>query len=183
MSDTKCFGHYCQEKESCKKCEYHIACQLVEKTERKLDQPLGGQDFDEISEFDEHLMVDAEVYRKINETNIRHCNGCEEGECSCEKQDLAEFLNFLFHLDNYTLGILAEIVAPSQDSSSRLTVAKMARTHGISRQGMHRKILDIARKSPELSSLLKCVILKIRKSRTDFRKGPCRKRKKQPAAN
>ena len=81
--------------------------------------------------------------------------------------DLAGFLNFILHLDDYTLGILAEIIAPSREAK-RYSVAEIARIHGISRQGMHRKMLDIARKSPELATLLAMTVKKIRRARREF---------------
>lgn len=91
-----------------------------------------------------------------------------EGDLAITER-LGAFLRFLLSLDDYTLGILAAVI---QGQNDRLSVAQLARIRHISRQGMHRKTLDAARKSPELAQLLKCVVLKIRKAKGDFTKKP-----------
>ena len=142
-------------------CEFAAACRYCTETESRMNRPLYGQDYDSVSEWAPDL------------ADYRHIPG-EEQEALPEEHnaaDLAGFLNFLLHLDNYTLGILAEIIAPSSDRK-RFTVAELARIHGISRQGMHRKLLDVARKSPELASLLAMTVRKIRRARQEFT-SPC----------
>ncbi len=49
--------------------------------------------------------------------------------------------------------------------ASSAAVSRFARVKGVTRQRMHYKLLEVARKSPELKTLLACVLLKIRKSR------------------
>ncbi len=159
MKNLKCFGVYQGETENCRNCEYRVSCQLYTITEGRMTQPLGGEDFDDSIMIPESSSTDPEKddWNKLTATMT----------------ELEHFLNFLFHLDDYSLGIIAEIIAPSNISSSKLTVAEMARIHGISRQGMHRKILDMACRTPELTNLLKCVVMKIQKGRNKFRQGTC----------
>lgn len=169
MKKLKCFGGYQNGVENCRNCEYLVACQLYTATEGRMEQPLGGQDFSEVSDFDERMMVSD--YPGMSHEQ----NGWNKMNTSTA--ELSNLLNFLFHLDDYSLGIVAEIVAPTEISSKKVTVADMARVHGISRQGMHRKILDLVGRNPELASLFKCVVLKIQKSRNSFRQGAYRRRK------
>lgn len=138
-------------------CEYSEACRLFTETEPAMTRPIGGQDYDDVADWAEDL------------ADHDHTPGCEpeEPEAATTAPDLAGFLNFILHLDDYTLGILAEIIAPSR-IGKRYSVADLARIHGISRQGMHRKMLDVARKSPELCSLLGMTVKKIQKARRDF---------------
>ena len=141
-------------------CEFAAACCLCTETESRMDRALGGQEFDSVAEWAPDLADDRHIPgnepEDFPENAVPHSAG-----------DFAGFLNFLLHLDNYTLGILAEIIAPSSDRK-RFTVAELARIHGISRQGMHRKLLDTARKSPELASLLAMTVRKIRRARQEF---------------
>lgn len=141
-------------------CEFAAACRLCTETESRMDRALGGQEFDSVAEWAPDL------------ADYQHIPGEEQEEpepltAEHNAADFAGFLNFLLHLDNYTLGILAEIIAPSRERK-RFTVAELARLHGISRQGMHRKLLDTARKSPELASLLAMTVRKIRRARQEF---------------
>lgn len=162
----ECWGKFDQ----CgRKCEFAAACRLCTETESRIDRPVGGQDFDSVAEWAPDL------------ADYRHIPG-EEPEEEQEPRntaDFAGFLNFLLHLDNYTLGILAELIAPTQEKR-RFTASELARIHGISRQGMHRKLLDTARKSPELASLLAMTVRKIRRARQEFT-SPCIRRETRKA--
>ena len=158
MNDAPpCWGKY---RSHCE-CEFAAACRLCTETESRMDRALGGQEFDRVAAW----APDLADYRHIPGEEPEE--GPEEFTAEPGAADFAGFLNFLLHLDNYTLGILAEIIAPSTERR-RFTVAELARVHGISRQGMHRKLLDTARKSPELSSLLAMTVRKIQKSRQEF---------------
>ncbi len=154
MNDApECWGQF---KADCA-CEYSEACRLFTETEPAMNRPMYGQDYDAVGEWAPDL------------ADYGHIPGCEpeEPEAATAAPDLAGFLNFILHLDDYTLGILAELIAPSREAK-RYTVADLARLHGISRQGMHRKVLSVARKSPELRSLLGMSVRKIRKARREF---------------
>lgn len=158
--EIKCYGHYSRAGK-CASCEYLASCQMYTQTEGRMEKPLGGQDYDAAAPFAEDM---ADL------SNIPG-NDTEEETSRREEAfapDLAAFFSFILHLDNYTLGILAEIISPSK-AGTRLSCAEISRIHGISRQGMHRKLIDTVRKSPELSSLLACVLMKVRKARSDFR--------------
>lgn len=124
-----------------------------------MNRPIGGQDYDDVAEWAADL---------ADFSNIPGDDEPTGDEPVRESLDLAGFLRFLLFLDDYTLGILAEIIAPSQSHAKRYSVADLARIHGISRQGMHRKVLDVARKSPELASLLRMTVKKIQKCRHEF---------------
>lgn len=169
MSNDKCFGNYKKGSAECIACEYCASCQLFTKTEGRMDSSLGGQDFDSVSEFASELA----------DYSTTPCETAELDEHDTEdikaQYDFGGFLSYILSLDDYTLGVLSEIIAPTELSAKRLSVAQIARVHKISRQGMHRKTLDMARKSPELASILKCVVMKIRKSKVDFKAGKYRK--------
>lgn len=161
MNDApECWGKYRAGAASCRECDYPESCRYCAETESRMNRPLGGQDFDSVAEWAPDLADDRHIPgnepEDFPENAVPHSAG-----------DFAGFLNFLLHLDNYTLGILAEIIAPSSDRK-RFTVAELARIHGISRQGMHRKLLDTARKSPELAGLLAMTVRKIRRARQEF---------------
>jgi len=149
----ECWGHY---KPDCV-CDYSAACKLYAETEPAINSPIGGQDYDAVEEWAPDL------------ADYDHIPGAESEpeDHTSSVPDLAGFLMFLLRLDDYTLGIIAEIIAPSR-TGRRCSVADLARIHGISRQGMHRKVLDVARKSPELCSLLRMTVKKIQKSRREF---------------
>ena len=149
----KCFGSA-----QCPACEFADSCRLIVRTEPEMEKPLpAAQDFDEVSEWAPDL------------ADYSHIPGEEPegaGETAFSRHSLAALLTYLLHLDDYTLGILAEIIGPDRDG--RLTAAKLARTRGCSRQRMHLKLLEIAERYPELRPMLKLTLLKLRKSRGTF---------------
>lgn len=142
-------------------CEFAAACRLCTETESRMNRPLGGQNFDSVAEWAPDL---ADYDHTPGEETEEELETPPEAHNAA---DFAGFLNFLLHLDDYTLGILAEIIAPSREGK-RYSVAELVRIHGISRQGMHRKLLDTARKSPELAGLLAMTVRKIRRARQEF---------------
>lgn len=154
----ECWERYDDKSLRCLGCEVSESCALCTVSAKKMDTPLGGQDFDEVAEWAPDL-ADYD-HTPGDESEPKH-------DSAATHSDLAGFLRFLLFLDDYTLGVLAEIIAPSRDGS-RPSVSDLARVRGISRQGMHRKTLDMARKSPELASLLSMTVKKIQKCRREF---------------
>lgn len=152
-----CWKNYREISGECLNCTYAEACRLCAATEARMRQPLGGQEFDSAAGWVEEL-ADCDHIPGMETTSGRET----------VLPELAELLRYLLHLDDYTLGVLAELIAPSATGSRAATVAELARIHGISRQGMHRKMLAIAEESPELAGLLRLTVLKLRKSRREF---------------
>jgi hypothetical protein len=84
---------------------------------------------------------------------------------------LGEFLRFLLSLDDYTMGILAEVISPGNECpGGGRTIADLARLHKCSRQAMHRKTLASVRRYPELAGVLSLVLRKIGRSRSMMRR-------------
>ena len=81
---------------------------------------------------------------------------------------LSRFFRFLLDLDDYTIGIIGELVSPSSGNGSVCTVSALGRLHGCSRQAMHRKILDTIARRPELAVLLKKTMYKLSRGRQSF---------------
>lgn len=153
----RCWKNYREASGECRNCTYSEACRLCSATEARMQRPLGGQEFDSAAGWVEEL------------ADCDHIPGMEAASGREPiLPELAELLRYLLHLDDYTLGVLAELIAPSATTARAATVAELARIHGISRQGMHRKMLAIAEESPELAGLLQLTVLKLRKSRREF---------------
>lgn len=112
---------------------------------------LDAADFSTIPGNDEDVMPDFSDLEELNELLTRK---------------MSEFLTFLINLDDYDLGIIREIISPTIGHTPN--VAELARIRHISRQAMHRKIIDLAKARPELRDLLKCVLLKLRKNPAAF---------------
>lgn len=170
MNDAPCcWGKYKAESVCCVSCEYAAACRYCTETEPAMNRPVGGQDYDSVSEWAPDLAdydhTPGDEPEEPEAATAGYARQCPSGG---RAEELASFLNFILHLDDYTLGILAELIAPTRSGIGRYSVAELARLHGISRQGMHRKVLDVARKSPELAGLLAMSVKKIQKARRDF---------------
>jgi hypothetical protein len=78
--------------------------------------------------------------------------------------DLATFLNWLLRCDEYTLGIIQEIVTASEP----MTVSQLAARSGVSRAAMHRKILHIISNDKRLAPLFIALMPKLSKARKRF---------------
>ena len=80
---------------------------------------------------------------------------------------LGRFFRYLAGLDDYTIGIICEMLN-SGNVAGNCTVSKLSRLRGCSRQTMHRKLLEIIARRPELSSLLQGTMYKLSRGRQRF---------------
>lgn len=161
----KCYGHYKSEK-NCKECEFLQSCQLFSATEGRMEQISFHQSYDAV----EHFALDMADYStipQIDESDGEEAQFAPSNIDTLFSQKLSEFFAFILNLNDYDLGIIREVIAPS--SGSKLNIADIARIRNISRQALHRKVLDLARQKPELRELLKCVLLKLRKNQELFK--------------
>ena len=81
---------------------------------------------------------------------------------------LGRFFRFLLELDDYTIGIISEVITPADPERKSCSVSALSKLHGCSRQAMHRKILDIIARRPELALLLKSTMSKLSRGRQCF---------------
>lgn len=156
MDCPSCYGKYPCGDAPCAKCEYFDSCRYYTATARKVESRSHLVSYEAIAPL---------IPEGIDDT---HTPGCEETEA--EHPDmipaLSGFFRYLLELDDYTLGIISEVVSPS--SSGRCTVSKLSRLHGCSRQAMHRKLMSIIALHPELSTLFQNILYKLSSSRRVF---------------
>ena len=166
--DTACFGNPDRNSKRCIKCEYRQACSYCAATESSVDSRSKLTCYEEIqswlpecADFD-HIPGEFE----------------EDTPATDLIPMLSRFFRFLLELDDYTIGIISEIIAPGERSEKRCTISHLGRIHGCSRQAMHRKILDIIARRPELTTLLQSTMYKLSSGRQLF----MRSRSKQAIA-
>lgn len=136
----ECYGKYGE----CmfEQCEYADSCRLYSEPDAAA-KPMGGISWDD-AQWDERLADDAGGPSKI---------GGKDGY-----GELADVLNFLLRIDDYTLEVLSTVMQENPSSAWEL-----ARTLGVSRQAIHRKLCDAVARNPELRSLLGTYLSKCRR--------------------
>lgn len=166
--DTACFGNPDRNSKRCIKCEYRQSCSYCAATESSVDSRSKLTCYEEIqswlpecADFD-HIPGEFE----------------EDPPATDLIPMLSRFFRFLLELDDYTVGIISEIIAPKERSVKRCTISYLGKMHGCSRQAMHRKILDIIARRPELTTLLQSTMYKLSSGRQRF----MRSRSKQAVA-
>lgn len=157
--EADCFGQIERTRTRCRKCEYFEACAYYAATTSSVDRRSKLISFEAIQEW----LPDAADYD--------HIPG-EPAPGSSRRSTLismlANFFKFMLTLDDYTVGIICEVVSPGRNSAKTCTVSELGRLHGCSRQAMHRKILDIIARHPELGLLLKNTMFKLSRGRRNF---------------
>ena len=167
-SYTFCFGKPDCRTERCLKCEYRQACSYCAATENSVNSR-------------SKLVCYEEIHSWLPEcADFTHIPGNATDDCQYTDliPMLSRFFRFLLELDDYTVGIICEIISPADRSVKRCTVSHLGKMHGCSRQAMHRKILDVIASRPELTALLKSTMYKLSSGRQRF----MRNRSKQAAA-
>ena len=159
----ECFGH-CRHDADCRDCDLRASCACISDTEPHIEQHSGMTSVEELEGWALQLSTPAELPDGEEEPDTAAAPPLTE-----DLSRLSEFCRYIFSLDDYTIGILATIIAPAKGNSGNCTVAELARLHGCTRQGMHRKMLSAVRRYPELASLFRVVLRKIGRGRAMFR--------------
>lgn len=152
-----CFGNPDHHSARCRKCRYRNSCNYYAATESTVNSRTHLTSFEAIQSW----LPDC--------ADFEHIPGCEpdENDSAALIPMLGQFFRFLLELDDYTTGIICELISPA-DRTKKCTVSHLGRLHGCSRQAMHRKILDIIAARPELTSLLKSTMYKLSSGRQRF---------------
>lgn len=154
---SKCFGNPRSRSNTCCMCEYRQSCALFAATSRSVESRSKLTSFEEIQSW---LPDSADFDHIPGETKVtdRHSRLISM---------LGRFFRYLIGLDDYTIGIICEMLN-SGNVSGNYTVSKLSRLRGCSRQTMHRKLLEIIARRPELSSLLQGTMYKLSRGRQRF---------------
>ena len=147
--DPECYGNFSASKK-CRACTFRASCEFYQKTAKE-DSRSKLTSYEAASFLTEIAFIPNESGE--DEKNIISM--------------LAEFFSYLLELDDYTLGLLLQIMAPQHDER-HLTVSRLAELHHCSRQAMHRKILDVIADRPELIVLFRNVLYKLPAARWLF---------------
>ncbi len=154
---SKCFGNPRSRSNTCCMCEYRQSCALFAATSRSVESRSKLTSFEEIQSWLPDSADFDHIPGEIKATD-RHSRLISM---------LGRFFRYLIGLDDYTIGIICEMLN-SGNVSGNYTVSKLSRIRGCSRQTMHRKLLEIIARRPELSSLLQGTMYKLSRGRQRF---------------
>ena len=142
-----CYGTFDNDKSDCRECLWWESCKYLTDEPKEI-YPLGKK------------MVSIErIYSIPDDQNSEESNNEEQ----ITIDELAEFFNWLIRCDEYTLGIIQELII-----SPEITVSQLAAKHGVTRQAMHRKILSVIGRKKELSTLFLTTMPKLSSARKNF---------------
>ena len=165
-----CFGVTPMADPACGKCEFQESCRYYHATAPAMESRSGMVSFEEIDGW----MAETADYDHIPgcepEVPPKRSRRIPEGEAvPPELRGLGEMLRFMLSLDDYTLGILAEVIVPGDPRpGAGRSISDLARLHRCSRQAMHRKALAAVRHHPELAGLFRLTLRKIGRGRASF---------------
>ena len=154
-NSINCYGNFDSKCSRCQDCVYMESCRYYNATANLVNSRAKLASYEQIQAW----LAEAADYRYIP--------GAEEDNKENLVNMLAVFFRFLLDLDDYSIGVISEIISPS-DGEKECTVSKLGRLHGCSRQAMHRKMLYMISRHPELASLLKSTMYKLSSSRQMF---------------
>lgn len=148
-----CFGidSKCGKLESCHSCEFQESCKLcAEDDGSRCNRRLG------------HVSYDRYSYSKeIAATPSPDPEPCEP----LEHADTRRVMEFLLDIDNYTAELVSEVLHGNVSTASDI-----ARKMGVSRQAIHRKIVDCCHLHPELRKLFITRLYRCRRILTDSKR-------------
>jgi hypothetical protein len=154
----ECYGSYPRGR-ACSGCVYKDSCALYSRTESAMDRRSGLVSFD--NTVDRWYPAPPEYVPGHEEENDPRAEMISM---------IAKMLKYLMKLDSYTLGIVAEMIAPSSPAPGGVTVAHLAKLRNCSRQAMHEKMLYAAARFPELGSLFQTALRRVGNLKSKFQR-------------
>ena len=143
----KCYGNYAPDQKECSGCLWGESCAFYTQSAKEISR-VGKK------------MVSIDYF-----SNIAAPVQSQEGEdTTVTTGEIADFLKWLLDVDDYTLGILRELIL----SSAPLSVSELAKIHGCTRGAMHQKILNIISNDYRLAPLFLATMPKISRARKRF---------------
>lgn len=147
----KCYGHYgdktkhanCADCEFLESCKYYSGCAENAGVLHR-ESSLEGRSFNK--DWHEDQLV---AQTGLPNTHISLC-------------DLAEFARFLLSLDDYSLGIVAEVIRGSA------SISELAKCAGTTRQNVHTKVTALISRVPELAKVFVPLMPKLTAARRHF---------------
>ena len=143
-----CYGKFLQSS-ACNDCCYYDSCRYYKASAPGIDRGLNLPSLDCVSDSCESLIDPAPGPGREGEYS-------EKRETLFTLSDVAGVFRYLMELDDYTLKILREIIAPV--SGRRCTISDLCRLHEVSKQSMHRKLFRVILRHPELRRLLRSTL-------------------------
>lgn len=134
-----CFGdskRFDYENQKCKSCVYIESCNYIIKDDDKLKGKANHVSY-------EHYSYSQAVSTKACQIK----DDLDTGD-NFENADLKEVLEFLLDVDNYTAELVHEVLRGNCNTASDL-----AKKFGISRQAIHRKLIDACTLHPQFRQL------------------------------
>lgn len=152
----ECYGKPPKKPESkCTSCEYAESCALYASMR---EEPVHARSH---TVNDKALEIENNAARTADDRGSR---------TTVTVRELADFVKFLFRIDDYTLLILREVF-----TNGATTLAEIAKTMGVRRQSIHAKILNAVRKFPELGDLFGALMPRLSVARRRFLHSQTRK--------
>lgn len=152
-----CFGSYALNR-SCARCIYKESCALYTRTEPAMDRNSGLVSFNNT----------VDQWYPAPEKYIPG-RGEELFDPRSEMINMiSRMLKYLMQLDSYTLGIVAEMIAPTGTSPGEVNVAYLAKLRNCSRQAVHEKMLFAVMRFPELGPLFQTALRRVGNLKSKF---------------
>lgn len=145
MDNISCYGNYRQSSGKCSDCEFGESCRFYSSGELKISRRSGHVSFEKT----ENIIAQETSQDNSLEGRMRFA--------------LGKFFRYLLELDDYTMAIICEVI--KNNGSQPLSVRKLGSIFGCSRQAMHRKILAVIGKNPELADFFRVLMPKLNRCR------------------
>ena len=157
MNDApRCYGQFTKGEFPCAKCEFFDSCRYYTATAKSVNSRRHTVSFEAAKDIIGEIPAECAIPGED-----------EENSSSSLAVALGKFFRYLLELDDYTLSLIREIIAPSVRDKVP-NIRQLGKIHGCSRQAIHRKMLSVIGIHPELSALFLLATTKLSAGRKAF---------------
>ncbi len=159
MDCPECFGNRSRrEKEpGCAVCEYSDSCRVCcEDDDSRINRRSGHVSYDRYC-YSREIAQEAPAVEEISVAEPQYTS-----------DDLLQLLEFMLRIDDYSLDILSQVLAGNLNTAS-----EVAKSFGVSRQAIHRKLVDSCTLHPELRKIFQAHLYRCRRILQDRDRRKC----------
>lgn len=148
---------------NCLTCEFAESCKLYSKTQPKMERRSGHVSYEALSFSKQvaEIPIEAETIELIEPVAAPQ-HEIDEKELKYSDDDFLKLMMFMLRIDDYSLGVVESVI-----NGNLLTASDAAKAFNVSRQAMHRKIVDSVRKHGELRAIFKINLSRCKKLRDE----------------
>lgn len=156
-----CYGkkEFSNKTEKCPSCEFLKSCIFFcKEDDKKINRGSGHVSLERYSYSTEVADHPDDSNEPLDDTESHQVTG------KYTEEDMIRLMEFMLRIDDYSLSLIENVI-----NRNIITASDVARVYKVSRQAIHRKLIDSCRKNPELRTMFRASLYRCKRLREELK--------------